>query len=226
LRRTLEIPSLKTNALKLLIFFSLLFTTPFAISQNITQLRTYPANPTTSDTVYVLADLQFAYNHCVLDNNNHQINGNSIYAYTHHCMGIAAAICNATDTFKLGVLTDGNYSFNLTLAHGGGAVPCSPGWAPSDLDTLNFTVQSTLAIEDVISPSFSVYPNPAQDVIALSDAYHPITTSIKIVSVLGAVVFESYFPKEMIDVSEFAPGVYTMEIYHKTGMVVEKFIKE
>ena len=212
---------MKTLTTVLLVLLSMVST-----AQNITQLRTYPANPTTNDTVYVLADLQFAYSACVLDNKNHQINGNSIYAYTQHCMGIAAAICYTTDTFKLGVLTNGNYSFNLTLAHGGGAVPCSPGWAPSDLDTLNFTVQSTLGIEDVVSPSFSVHPNPAQDVIALSEAYHPIATSIKIVSIAGAVVYESKNPKEAIDVSEFAPGVYTMEIYHKTGMVAEKFVKE
>lgn len=56
--------------MKSMIFVSLLFITPFAISQNITQLRTYPANPTTNDTVYVLADLQFAYTDCVLNNKN------------------------------------------------------------------------------------------------------------------------------------------------------------
>ena len=198
----------------------------FLMAQSIVQLRTLPSSPLATDTVYVLADLQFAYSGCVLDTKSHQINGNSISASSHHCTGIAAAICNTTDTFKLGVLGSGNYTFTLTLTNGGGAVPCSPGIAISDMDTLTFSVQSILGIEAVVVPNFSVYPNPAQDFIALSDAYHPIAKTVKIVIVNGAVVYESDKPKEKMDVSGLAPGVYTIEIYHNTGMVVEKFVKE
>ncbi len=200
--------------------------TQFVVAQSIVQLRTVPSSPLSTDTVYVLADLQFPSSDCVLDTKSHQINGNTISASSHHCVGIATAICNATDTFKLGVLGSGSYTFSITLTNGGGQVPCSPGIVISDMDTLTFSVQSSLGIKDVVLPSFSVYPNPAQDFVRLSDAYHPIAKTVKIVAVTGAVVVESDTPKEKIDVSGLTPGVYTIEIYHNTGMATAKFVKE
>ena len=195
-------------------------------SQSIMQLRTFPSNPTTTDTELLIADLSFTSSGCALDNKSHSINGFTIGASTQHCVGVAQAICNTADTFVLGVLNTGKYNVSLTLSSGGSPVPCSPGIVPNDTDTMSFTVQTTLGIEDRVLPSFSIYPNPAKDVIDLSDAYKQIVKSLKVVTVTGAVVFESNNPRESIDVSGFAPGVYYVELYHSTGVLTEKFIKD
>ena len=197
-----------------------------ATAQNITQLRTFPLNPTSNDTVLLIADLQFSSSGCALDTKSHQVNGYSIVASTQHCVGIAQAICNATDTFVLGVLPTGRYTVNLTLNTGAGPIPCTPPGVPSDSDTMSFVVQTTLGIQDQVLPSFTIYPNPAKDFIVLSDEYQKVVSSLKVFNVAGAVVLESETPKKRIDVSQLTPGVYTMELHHKTGVITEKFIKD
>ena len=195
-------------------------------AQNITQLRTHPANPTINDTILLIADLQFNTTSCDLDSKFHQVIGNSILASTQHCVGIGQAICNTIDTFILGVLPTGRYTVNLTLNTGGGPAPCTAGIIPSDNDTMSFMVQTILGIDDHVLPSFTIYPNPAKDIIDLSDAYKQMVSSIKIITTTGALVFESDQPKEIIDVSDFVPGIYYIELYYSTGVFTEKFIKD
>ena len=214
------------NFMKALTSILLLFTCFSVTSQNITQLRTFPVNPTANDIVLLIADLQFRTSGCVLDTKFHQVNGNSIVASTQHCVGVAQAICNTTDTFVLGVLTPGRYTVNLTLNTGARPTPCTPGIVPSDSDTLSFVVQTTLGIQDQVLPSFTIYPNPAKDFIVLSEEYQKVVSSLKVFNVAGAVVLESETPKERIDVSQLTPGVYTMELHHNAGVITEKFIKD
>ena len=204
----------------------LLFCCKLTIAQSITQTRVVPAQPTVGDTVLLIADLQFRSSPCFLDSKSHSVNGNTITASTQHCVGIASAICYAADTFVLGVLNAGRYTVNLTLSSGAAPAPCTPGIVPSDTDTMSFTVQTTLGIEDLVLPSFSLYPNPATDQIDLSNAYKQLVTSLKVLTATGAVVLESDNPRESIDISGLAPGVYYVELYHKTGVYTEKFIKE
>lgn len=196
------------------------------VSQNITQIRTFPSNPTTIDSVFLIADLQFNSSGCDLDTKSHQINGTSIVASTHHCVGIATAICNTTDTFALGILNAGSYNVILNLTSGGSPAPCTPGIIADDIDTLSFTVTPSLGLEDNVLPSFGVYPNPAKDFITLSDAYQQVVKSLKIFTLTGALVFESNTPKERIDVSKLPPGVYYIELYHNKGILTENFIKD
>jgi hypothetical protein len=211
------------KALTVTLFLSFYFSVS---SQNITQLRTFPVNPTSNDTVLLIADLQFNSSSCLLDTKFHQVNGNSIVASTQHCVGVAQAICNTTDTFSLGLLPTGRYTVDLTLNTGAGPTPCTPGIVPSDSDTLSFVVQTTLGIQDQVLPSFTIYPNPAKDFIVLSEEYQKMVSSLKVFNVAGAVVLESDTPKERINVSQLTPGVYTMELHHKTGVITEKFIKD
>ena len=197
-----------------------------SVAQTITQLRTFPANPTIADTIYLIADLQFRSTACELDHKSISVSGNSIVASTQHCVGIATAICNSSDTFILGSLAAGRYTVDLSLSSGNAPVPCSPGIIPSDTDTMSFVVQSALGIDDVDLRSYTVYPNPAGDYIVLSDAYRQMARSVKIISVTGAVVLEIESITDQIDISDLAPGVYSIEIFHSNGSIVEKFMKE
>ena len=106
------------------------------------------ANPNNTDTVYIYAELLFTSSGCPLDFKSFNILGNNILASTQHCIGIAAAICNTTDTFKLNPLLAGTYLFDLTLSSGGGEPPCTAGIVPDDNDIISFSVVNSVGIEE------------------------------------------------------------------------------
>jgi hypothetical protein len=107
-----------------------------------------PVNPNNTDTVYIYAELLFTSSGCPLDMKSHSVLGNNIVASTQHCIGIAAAICNTTDTFKLNPLLAGTYLFDLTLSSGGGEPPCTAGIVPDDNDIISFSVVNSVGIEE------------------------------------------------------------------------------
>ena len=63
-------------------------------------------------------------------------------------LGIAAAICNTTDTFKLNLLSVGTYFFNLTLTTGDGGPDCKSGIIASANETVIINVLSSVGIEE------------------------------------------------------------------------------
>ena len=115
---------------------------------SISSLIVAPANPNNTDTVYIYAELLFTSSGCPLDFKSFNIVGNNILASTQHCIGIAAAICNTTDTFKLNPLLAGTYLFDLTLSSGGGEPPCTAGIVPDDNDIISFSVVNSVGIEE------------------------------------------------------------------------------
>ena len=118
-------------------------------SQSILQLRTLPANPSMTDSVVVLADLEFRSTGCQLDQKSITMNGSNISATAHHCVGLAAAICYVTDTFRLGRLNSGSYTFTMALSQSGGSVPFAPSSTVNDRDSLTFSVQTALGIKEI-----------------------------------------------------------------------------
>ena len=115
---------------------------------SISSLIVAPANPNNTDTVYIYAELLFTSSGCPLDFKSFNILGNNILASTQHCIGIASAICNTTDTFKLNPLLAGTYLFDLTLSSGGGEPPCTAGIVPDDNDIISFSVVNSVGIEE------------------------------------------------------------------------------
>jgi hypothetical protein len=115
---------------------------------SISSLTISPVNPNNTDTVYVYAELLFTSSGCPLDMKSHSVSGNNIVASTQHCIGIAAAICNTTDTFKLNPLSVGTYTFNLTLSSGAGGPPCTAGIIADDNDIITFNVVNSVGIAE------------------------------------------------------------------------------
>ena len=107
---------------------------------SISSLTISPVNPNNTDTVYIYAELLFTSSGCPLDMKSHSVLGNNIVASTQHCIGIAAAICNTTDTFKINPLAVGTYTFDLTLSSGAGGPPCTAGIVADDNDIITFNV--------------------------------------------------------------------------------------
>lgn len=192
-----------------LLFFSicLVLTYNVANAQNsIVSLTVAPANPSSTDTIYVYAELAFAYSSCPLDMKAHFVNGDTILASSLHCLGMLAAICNTTDTFKIDPLTAGTYVFDLSIAGGMGGPPCSPPIVVDDNDAITFVVASSNAgIKDVIDFDLNIFPNPATNTINLS---RPLKTPVLITASDGRII-QSVNPGEIqIDISSLAPGSY------------------
>jgi hypothetical protein len=79
--------------------------------------------------------------------------------------------------------------------------------------------------EYVLSPNFSVYPNPASDIIHIKTIDNGSNLSIKIFNSLGALVKETHSTRE-VKINNLQPGLYFMNITHNNKQVVKKFIKQ
>ena len=109
-----------------------------------------PVNPNNTDTVYIYAELLFIQTGCQLDVKSYNIVGNNILASSLHCIGMGAAFCYTTDTFKLNPLLAGNYLFDFTLSSGAGPL-CTAGILPDDNDVISFNVVTSVGIEEQAS---------------------------------------------------------------------------
>ena len=109
-----------------------------------------PVNPNNTDTVYIYAELLFIQTGCQLDVKSYNIVGNNILASSLHCIGMGAAFCYTTDTFKLNPLLAGNYLFDFTLSSGSGP-NCTAGILPDDNDVISFNVVTSVGIEEQAS---------------------------------------------------------------------------
>ena len=122
-----------------------------------------PEVPTTNDTIYVYTDLVFPSTGCVLEEKGSSFVDGKLYAWTHHCLGAATAICETTDTFKIDPLPAGEYPMILTLTTGLGELPCTPGIIADDVDTVYFKVVQVSSTEMETSVELIIFPNPAKD---------------------------------------------------------------
>lgn len=186
---------------------------------SIVSLTVSPANPTSTDTIYVYAELMFPYSDCPLDNKGHSVNGNTILASTLHCQGMLTTICNTTDTFKIDPLAAGTYTFDLTLSGGMGGPPCSPPFVADDNDAITFVVvNSSAGIGYATDFDFSIFPNPATSTITINKPLEEVTC----ITTSDGRIVQYIDPGEIqINITSLAPGSYFL-----TNSVVHyKFVK-
>lgn len=146
--------------MKRILFLLGIFFTTQAKSQTILGITMSPAAPDDNDSITFYIDLEFPYMGCA-GYATHSTSGNTVMADALHCMGMLAAICNDTDTVKVGPQTAGSHIFTFTLSGGYGGPPCSPPIQPNDVDSLLFTVSSTAGIGDIETAQLNIYPNPS-----------------------------------------------------------------
>lgn len=88
--------------------------------------------------------------------------------------------------------------------------------------------QGTLTVEDFFSKQFSVFPNPANDVISITNSADINVNAISIVDFNGRVIKKEKFENISninVKVSDLANGVYIMNIISNQGTATKKFIK-
>lgn len=186
-------------------------------AQTINNIYSVPANPTTADDVYILVDVQFNSGGCGVWQQSHSFaSAFVINAGAMHCLGPLAVICNYTDSFHLGPLAAGNYTFSFQLENGYGGPPCTPGIVPGPTDSYNFTVSLPTSEQEIEKAEFNIYPNPTQSELRINNAELRIE-NIEIYNALGERVF-SQKPETksqeqiVIDVSRLVIGMYVVEL--------------
>lgn len=93
----------------------------------------------------------------------------------------------------------------------------------------NFTVSQTLANNEVLESKFSTYPNPAKNVINVSNTTDALITAIEMTDINGRVVKNVKFSnvsEAQVSVSDLAQGVYMMKIVSDKGIATKKVVKE
>ena len=92
------------------------------------------------------------------------------------------------------------------------------------IDDVSLIFASTLSISEEELMSFSIYPNPATDLISISGVDN--IKSIKVYSILGSLEKE-VFNTNRIDVSELSSGIHLIKVDNGTGTAfTEKIIKQ
>ncbi|MDC3195899.1 T9SS type A sorting domain-containing protein [Flavobacteriaceae bacterium] len=92
------------------------------------------------------------------------------------------------------------------------------------IDDVSLIFASTLSVSEEELMSFSIYPNPATDLISISGVDN--IKSIKVYSILGSLEKE-VFNTNQIDISELSSGIHLIKIDNGTGTVfTEKIIKQ
>jgi hypothetical protein len=184
---------LRVNSIIVMVILLINYST-YNAQGNITGFTISPTNPTTIDTIYIYANIQFSSSGCEIDNSNYTILGNTISAYSQHCLGMLTTICPTTDTFKIEPLSSGNYYFVFTLTSGFGGPPCSPGIVADDLDTLLFNVtnSTTEIIESNINSNIAFYPNPSKGKLSYLISNTKTTNNEIIIYSIDGKIINSY----------------------------------
>lgn len=180
----------------------------------ITSIEIVPAVPTIADSVYLVAHLSFSSGSCEQQYFSASVVGNNVIASSHHCVGTLTVICPASDTVNLGLLAAGTYNVDLTLSSGAAPIPCSPGFAPDDNDTLSFTVIAPTAIQSV-DFDFKMSPNPAETELRISGPGIQNRSNLK-VSIYaqdGKLLISSVLPDHgIVDLTELTAGIYFVQV--------------
>lgn len=207
-----------------LFLFSCAFTFFSGAQGTITGFTVDPVNPSNTDTIYVYADLSFTSGGCAVDNQSFSVNGFTIQANAHHCIGGLTYICNTVDTFKINPLPDGTYNFNLSLTSGAAPGPCTPGIVPDDDSTVTFSVGGS-GFEDEAAAPISIYPNPVQSELHLAAVADG--TPYQLTAVTGQVVQSGVVNNNVITHLEGLPsGIYFLKIETSGGLLVRQLVKE
>ena len=191
----------------------------------ILNIRIEPKNPTSDDKISVIVDLQFTSGSCIRDVVSHQVNGNTIISNSHYCVGPLTVICPASDTFALGNLLPGNYTFHSNLTSGGLPTPCTPGIVPNDMDSTMFTVTQVMNVESFKSRGIQILPTAVQGTVELNLEDGWRGSILSVYSLEGKLMYQRKITtnRELLKVNS-APGIYLLKIENSEESYVKRIV--
>jgi len=124
-----------------------------------------------------------------------------------------------------------NISVPLTTYLGAPVVYVRFHYTGNDADSLSIDdilVTGTLGVNEVLTSSFTTFPNPTNDVITLTNSESTTVNSISISDINGRTIRTinvENLSEVQINVADLNSGVYFMNINSDAGKTVKKFIK-
>ena len=113
------------------------------------------------------------------------------------------------------------FGFRYFVTNGG------PSGANSDIIGIDtFSVDRTLGTADFFKSNFTIYPNPANSVINISNPNSLEITSASITDVNGRIVKQLNSSVESLNVSDLNAGVYFLKVSTADGSGTTKFLKQ
>lgn len=199
-------------------------------AQSINSLQLFPSNPTTLDNISIIANVSFPSGNCDSKELNHLVNLNQISANAIHCLGALTFICQDADTFNIGSLNAGNYTFYYQLDAGVAPSPCTPGIVAGPTDSIQFSVTLASGLEQLNSDEISVGPNPANSFLDLNfKKSGNISKTIGVFSLDGRLLKQIVTSQntERISINEYQDGVYLLRVLTSDNYIFHyKFVKQ
>jgi hypothetical protein len=195
-------------------------------SQFINSITHFPANPTSADTVYFYADVDFPTGNCDEHTQFSGVLGQDVYAGAVHCVGMLTFICNHIDTFKIDPLPAGNYNFTFSVSHGALPSPCNPT-SSGATDSVGFIVTSAASVPFITNGNHNllIFPNPAGNTIKLqmsNEIANSKNKSLVIYSVDGKEIanrkLENRNPDKEINISQLTGGMYFCKLISENSV--------
>ena len=92
----------------------------------------------------------------------------------------------------------------------------------------NFVVTQTLGVSEFLSNKFSIYPNPAENVISITNSLDTTINAIEMSDLNGRVVknIKMNAVDGQISIGDLSAGVYMMKINTDLGVAIKKIVKE
>lgn len=212
--------------MKQVIILFILLSTTLCKAQFIHSLSISPVNPTSADSVRLIAQCSFTSGACNQHTKGFALAGNMINAWAVHCVGVLAVICPHTDTINLGLLPAGTYAATFQLDQGGGPVPCTPGIVPGPSSNLTFVVSTATSIRELSSKNnrLTLRANPVGEVLQVQFP-EADNTPVEVFDMMGRrlmLVRSRYKAMIELPVGHLAQGVYVVR--YKGERV--QFVKE
>jgi hypothetical protein len=206
--------------MKLKVFTFLLMAATTVHGQWIKSINVIPPNPTINDNIMIVADMDFTSGSCDEATSGHVINGNTIQAFTLHCTGMLTFICNDLDTFLIGNLPAGNYSFQLQVDEGSLPSPCTPGINPGPSSTINFTVSGASGLPSMPDQKSDMYYQYSSNSLIfknnkLTDGY------LELINMNGQMIMKTQLNRvSIVALPKLSSGIYMAKLIDSNGNII------
>ena len=126
------------------------------------------------------------------------------------------------DSSNLPIPGETNRFINVTTP-GDYAVIVTRGTCVDTSDCVNFNPAS---LKENERANFSVFPNPANELLFIKSNFSLVATNATIVSINGKIIFETTLNSNSIDISRLPSGIFFLELNSNSVSRIVKFVKQ
>ncbi len=178
-----------------------------------TMLEILPAAPTAIDSVKLVCHAMFPSGGCEVTSYNMNLSGGNVFVDIHYNVGVAAYICQNTDTINLGLFGERNYTLLASLY-------IDTVSTFYDTASVSFTVSSITSQETQSEmQTVLVYPNPTGASLFIDSRF--FLKSVSICTPQGIQVKHLNINASLVEIpfQELIAGVYIVKLNTNTGNV-------